>query len=425
MMTKNEQIKNSIRKTRQKRSGQVCRVFKVKIDESKLSARQVEELKMLFVEAKWFYNWLLARKDKLFEINAQKIKSITKFNKDGVEESVELNYLGSSQKDSIKDGLLSSMKSIKTLVQNGHQKFGKLRFKSEVNSIELKQNNITHKIFSRNKMRIQGIFRKLVVNGLEQIPEFSEIANAKLLQQPDGYFVAITTYINKDSIQRVNNGKTIGIDFGCSTSLTYSDGRKTIVEIEESDRLKMLQKKLSRQKGFKKGEKKSNNFNKTKKQIQKAYKKLNNQKSDKANKIVHELKQYNKVVIQNEQLKKWHSTIGLSKHVQHSILGSIKSKLMKMDNVVVIASNIPTTKICLTCGKVHEMKLSDREFKCCTGVQDRDIHAAQNMIQIVDMINEFKVPTEHREVKREEFLTAYEKKFKCAYGTLIHEANPF
>ena len=156
MMTKNEQIKNSIRKTRQKRSGQVCRVFKVKIDESKLSSRQVEELKMLFVEAKWFYNWLLARKDKLFEINAQKIKSITKFNKDGVEESVELNYLGSSQKDSIKDGLLSSMKSIKTLVQNGHQKFGKLRFKSEVNSIELKQNNITHKIFSRNKMRIQG-----------------------------------------------------------------------------------------------------------------------------------------------------------------------------------------------------------------------------------------------------------------------------
>lgn len=40
------------------------------------------------------------------------------------------------------------------------------------------------------------------------------------------------------------------------------------------------------------------------------------------------------------------------------------------------------------------------------------------------MINEFKVPTEHREVKREEFLTAYEKKFKCAYGTLIHEAHP-
>ena len=83
------------------------------------------------------YAMIAAIINKLFEINAQKIKSITKFNKDGVEESVELNYLGSSQKDSIKDGLLSSMKSIKTLVQNGHQKFGKLRFKSEVNSIEL------------------------------------------------------------------------------------------------------------------------------------------------------------------------------------------------------------------------------------------------------------------------------------------------
>ena len=58
---------------------------------------------------------------------------------------------------------------------------------------------------------------------------------------------------------------------------------------------------------------------------------------------------------------------------------------------------------------------------------DRDVHAAQNMVEIVEMLLEKKltVPVGRREFKREEFLIAYEKKFNCAYGTLIHEAQPF
>ena len=90
---------------------------------------------------------------------------------------------------------------------------------------------------------------------------------------------------------------------------------------------------------------------------------------------------------------------------------------------------IPTTKICLNCGKVfNDMKQSHRTFKCDCGVtHDRDIHAAQNMIDIVEMLlgNKLTIPVGRREFKREEFLITYEKKFKCAYGTLIHEAHPF
>ena len=100
---------------------------------------------------------------------------------------------------------------------------------------------------------------------------------------------------------------------------------------------------------------------------------------------------------------------------------------MKMDNVVVIASNIPTTKICLTCGKVHEMKLSDREFKCCTGVQDRDIHAAQNMVWIYLLIKELNlknnVPMERREITRAEFLTAVKTVFNYSGDKLVSISN--
>lgn len=47
------------------------------------------------------------------------------------------------------------------------------------------------------------------------------------------------------------------------------------------------------------------------------------------------------------------------------------------DNVIVLDKMIPTTKICIECGKTYEMKPSQRTFKCTCGVkEDRDIHAA-------------------------------------------------
>ena len=55
-MNKNLKIKEALQKTRQKRSSQKCMVFKFKINKSKLSKKQKEELEMMFVEGKWFYN---------------------------------------------------------------------------------------------------------------------------------------------------------------------------------------------------------------------------------------------------------------------------------------------------------------------------------------------------------------------------------
>ena len=56
---KNRQIAQSMRETHEKRKGQVLRVYTVKIQENKLSALQKEQLKMMFVEAKWLKNAIL------------------------------------------------------------------------------------------------------------------------------------------------------------------------------------------------------------------------------------------------------------------------------------------------------------------------------------------------------------------------------
>ena len=87
-------------------------------------------------------------------------------------------------------------------------------------------------------------------------------------------------------------------------------------------------------------------------------------------------------------------------------MGMIKSKLMKLDNVIVLDKFIPTTKWCPCCHKLNELSLNDRTYKCeCGYEQDRDIHAAQNMLNTAHLvIGKTLVPTEHREVKREEFV---------------------
>lgn len=105
---------------------------------------------------------------------------------------------------------------------------------------------------------------------------------------------------------------------------------------------------------------------------------MTNKKIDTANKIVHELKSYNKIVIQDEQLSNWMKS-GHGKKISHGCLGIIKSKLKKMKNVVVLDKYIPTTRMCSKCGNIHEsLRQRDRTFICpyCGETSDRDIHAA-------------------------------------------------
>jgi len=95
------------------------------------------------------------------------------------------------------------------------------------------------------------------------------LANANLVKKPDGYYLKVTCYINKENFKLVEtNGKEIGLDFGIKTNITTSEGEKLDVSVEESDRLKKLQREMFRR------TKGSNNRHKTIKLIQREYQKL-------------------------------------------------------------------------------------------------------------------------------------------------------
>ena len=383
---KNKHIAQSMRETFEKRKSQICKVFEFKVDKSSLNLKQKEYVKMFFVEAKWIYNYLLSQED-IYHFDYKNLVNITHKDKNGNDINVTISHIGSSLKQSIISQIVSQIKGLHTHKNKG-DKIGKLKFKSEYNSINLKQYGVTHKIKGNNKIKIQGIKDPIRVRGIEQLYKYKniDIANAKLIYDGNDYFIKLTCFIPKE----INNRKTYkrdicGIDMGISTTITLSYGDKINISVEESERLKRLQRKLSlKQKG-------SNNRYKLIQKIKKEYKHISNIKNDKANKIVHNLLDENKIiVIQDEQISNWHKTEYMSNKVQHSILGRIKSKLLEHTNqVIVLDKYFPTTKYCTNCKHSYDIKLQEREFICpyCGKKEDRDIHAAKNMIYFYQHYN--------------------------------------
>ena len=276
-------------------------------------------------------------------------------------------------KQAVVNGIKSSLKSLSSSKKN-NRKVGKLKYKSEYVSLDLQQHGITYKFSDKKHVKIQGMGKAIRIEGMNQLPSDVEFANAKLLNLPDGYYFAVTTFMNK--VGEAGEYKSpIGIDMGIKTSITTSDGRKIKVTIGETKRLKKLQRRISKR------EKGSSNRYKTRKLLRKEYQKLTNRKRDAANKIVHDLLEHEKVYMQDENIKSWHKGL-FGKNVQHSILGLVKAKLIHHERVIVLPKDKPTTKYCPKCGNLKkDITLADRIFVCkCGYKEDRDIHAARNMI---------------------------------------------
>lgn len=414
---KNQRIKETLAKTRKKRKTQKCKVFELKLDASHFNSNTKETLKMMFVEAKWLYNYYLSQED-IFKIDI-KIKNIIRKNREGLDIKAELKYLPYKFRSSVLKGIQNSVKALSTVKKKGG-KTGRIKFKSSYNSIDLDQCNSTHRIISKSKIKIQGIKQCLRINGLKQIKEDYEIANAKLVKKASGYYIKLTCFeYIKPSVFSNTVKKDIGLDFGIKDSIITSDGVKFKVFIEESERLKKLQRK------FAKTKKGSNNRYKLRLKVQKEYDRIVNRRNDAGNKIVNFLlANYSTVYFQDEMVKAWHSG-RFGRTVQNSCLGRVKAKLKASPNAVMIERSFPSTKLCLNCGTLNTLTLADRTYKCsCDYEEDRDIKSAKTILH-VGRCKTNNVPMGHREFKPVENKTSINfdlSKF-VSYDSLKQEAQ--
>ena len=372
---RNCKIKESSKATRERHSNMDCCVVSVKIQENRLSKAKLGKLIRFFLEAKWLYNAIIASETLTLEDT-----SIVKIKVKDTFEEREIKNLSAQMKQSIVDSTKTNVSNLSKAKRKG-LKVGRLQFKKECNEINLKQFGQTYAIKGKNKIRVQNI-SILVVNGLEQINlDEVEFANAKLIQKPSGFYINLTVYSNKQ--QEISTEKeVIGLDMGIKDQLTFSNGFKVNFYLEESEQLKGLARKLSRQvKG-------SNQYKQTLARIKRIYEHLNNKKNDVVNKLNSVLKQNYIICFQDELLNQWKRKkskrkFSFGRKVQHGILGRVKDKLKKNSTNVMLESSVPTTQTCPVCGCLTKHGLDKRKYHCehC-GFEhsDRDVHSANMMV---------------------------------------------
>ena len=230
------------KETKSRRSSMVIKVLSFNIQKNKLSKDKKLYLKTLFLEAKYYYNYLIYLSQQsvtdnygntvypynLFEFNTKSNQILVYENSSNSYLLYELKFLSSQVKQELLKKIQSSIKSLSKAKTKG-RKIGHLKFKSFVN-LPLKQfNNSFYLSDNGKKLSLQGnkkssfhlvrnknltqLSKELNLNFNGQISlkklidlNIIEIANAELASsyKKDTYFFNLTVYFNPQYLKKAN-----------------------------------------------------------------------------------------------------------------------------------------------------------------------------------------------------------------------------
>ena len=226
----------------------------------------------------------------------------------------------------------------------------------------------------------------LYFNRLKQYHDM--IRSATLSKTKSGnFFLSILIDIPNDEVVKFNQtNECVGIDLGVKDFVITSDGEvfenKHFFKSQEQ-KIAKLQRQMSRkQKG-------SNNRNKVRIKLAKAFEKITNQKEQYIHSVVNELlTYYDTVFMEDLNVKGMLKNHKLAKAIQEVGFYKFKETLVNKalvngKQVVFINRFYPSSKTCSLCGyKKQDLRLSDREWVCpkCGTKHDRDINAAVNIL---------------------------------------------
>lgn len=208
---------------------------------------------------------------------------------------------------------------------------------------------------------------------------------ATIIKEVDGWFICITSKYNTEFDQIViDNQNAIGIDMGVVKTFTLSDGSTIIKPKTDLSKIKKLQRKLSRQK------KGSKEREKTKIQIQKAWKKVSNQRLDFLHKTTTNLvKSYSAIYIEDLKLQKMQGggltnvNRDMSDNNFSKFKELLKYKTIEKGKHLGLVNPAYTSQTCSACGSVDKKsRLSQADFVCtsCGTILNADVNASQNIL---------------------------------------------
>ena len=222
-----------------------------------------------------------------------------------------------------------------------------------------------------------------------------KIKSATISQESDGsYYISVLfEYEKKENTYIADKTNAIGLDYASNGLFVDSNGKRGTNHKfyrEAQKKLAKEQRKLSRMKGSKKHENKSNNYIKQLRKVNKIHRHIANQRSDNLHKISTEIanlydvvcvEDLNMAAIGNKGFKNGKATYD---NGYGMFLSMLEYKLSDRNKYLVKVDKwFPSSQICHCCGTLHpEMKdLANRKLICDCGLTiSRDRNAAINIL---------------------------------------------
>jgi len=183
-LEKNAKIREKRKQTLIRRRTQEAKTFELKLDKSKVSKTRLTILNRLFLEAKWFSNYIIANGILNFKPHVDyKVKTVQVKVGDAFQKR-EIRALSSQMKQALIKRLQEDVMALSKLKKKG-VKVGRIKFVKAVHSVPLTQYGVTYWVEKDKGVHVQGI-GNFKVSGLDQLPENAEFSTANLVERNAG-----------------------------------------------------------------------------------------------------------------------------------------------------------------------------------------------------------------------------------------------
>ena len=367
----------------------MLRAIKIRLYPNATQATQINKLLGCY---RVVYNQCLARKIKSYEENKISENQTTLGHFIHHELLKDDNFLWLREQNTkvLKQALIDMLNAYKNFFEKhtGYPKFkskkdNKQSCRFELGAISKRNVYTDYKLSLANIKNVKFRCNKKYAEYLQK--HKANIRQATLTKLPCGeYYLSIL--VDGDLIHKVKESQhTIGIDLGIKDFVVTSEGEvfeNLHFNKNKSNKIKRLQKQLFRKQNG------SNNRNKARIKLAKAYKRITDKKQYYLHQVSNYLIDENQVICMEDLnvngMLRNHKLAG---SIQELNFGEFKSMLEYKANwygrkLVFIDRFYPSSKTCNSCGYVNKkLKLSDRQWICpdCGEIIERDYNAALNI----------------------------------------------
>ena len=357
--------------------------YKYKLEPSR---KQQQKLLQAMGNARFIYNWGLAKKRDAWNNNKERLSFVElSAMVTDMKKLPEYQWLGLCGRQC----LTQSLRNLDNAFTRFFKKQGGFPvFKNKKSKQAVKFEKPPKMDFERNRVQISTI-GWIKMNRNRSFDQYNvKFGTTTIYRDTCGTFwCVILINDNKPfpSKAKVEEGSAVGVDFGIKTYATLSDGAK--VEnpkfLEKTERrLRLLSRRLARkQKG-------SKNRERARLKLSAYHRHIANKREDFTNKLSTEwVKKYDTICLEDLNISGMTKNHCLARAIESAAWSQMVRKLAYKaewygKNLIFIGRFDPSSKMCSTCGHINkDLKLSDRVWVCpqCGESHDRDVNAAMNI----------------------------------------------